>query len=50
LLCNEQGVDCSDIDNVPEDFAACCHPTIEAQRSIQERAWSSPIWYRPETS
>ncbi|MDH3623590.1 MAG: DUF3604 domain-containing protein [Myxococcales bacterium] len=48
LLCNELEVDCSDIDNVPEDFAACCHSTIEAQRSIQERAWSSPIWHTPE--
>jgi hypothetical protein len=47
LLCNELAVDCSDIDNVPEDFAACCHPTMESQRSIQERAWSSPIWYKP---
>ena len=47
VLCNELGVDCSDADNVPEDLAACCHPTIQAQRSIQERAWSSPIWYKP---
>ncbi len=47
LLCNELGVDCNDIENVPEDFANCCHSTIEAQRSIQERAWSSPIWYKP---
>jgi len=47
LLCNELGVDCNDTENVPEDFSACCHSTIEAQRSIQERAWSSPIWYKP---
>ncbi|NNE19479.1 MAG: DUF3604 domain-containing protein [Myxococcales bacterium] len=49
LLCNELGVDCADIANVPADFAECCSPSIEDQRVIKERAWSSPIWYRPET-
>ena len=49
ILCNELGVDCTDIDNVPADFIECCSPVIEDQRVIKERAWSSPIWYRPET-
>ena len=49
MLCNELGVDCTDIDNVPADFVECCSPVIEDQRVIKERAWSSPIWYRPET-
>ncbi len=49
MLCNELGVDCGDIDNVPEDFVECCSPIIEDQKVIKERAWSSPIWYRPET-
>ena len=49
MLCNELGVDCNDIDNVPADFIECCSPVIEDQRVIKERAWSSPIWYRPET-
>ena len=49
MLCNELGVDCGDIDNVPADFIECCSPVIEDQRVIKERAWSSPIWYRPET-
>ena len=49
LLCNELGVDCADIDNVPDDFIECCSPVIEDQKVIKERAWSSPIWYRPET-
>lgn len=49
ILCNELGVDCSNIDNVPADFVGCCSPVIEDQKVIKERAWSSPIWYRPET-
>ncbi len=49
ILCNELGVNCTDIDNVPADFIECCSPVIEDQRVIKERAWSSPIWYRPET-
>jgi hypothetical protein len=49
MLCNELGVDCTDIDNVPADFIECCSPVIEDQKVIKERAWSSPIWYRPET-
>jgi len=48
-LCNELGVDCRDIDNVPADFMECCSLAIEDQMVIKERAWSSPIWYRPET-
>ncbi|MGB5810428.1 MAG: DUF3604 domain-containing protein [Polyangiales bacterium] len=48
LLCNELEVNCADIENVPDDFIQCCSPVIEDQRVIQERAWSSPIWYRPE--
>ncbi len=49
-LCNELGVDCSDIDNVPADYIECCSAVIEDQKIIKERAWSSPIWYRPETN
>jgi hypothetical protein len=41
--CNAAGVDCSDPDSVPEGLAACCSETHRA--SIQERAWTSPIWF-----
>jgi len=44
-VCNELGLDCSR-DDVPADYAECCNP--EVPKTIQERAWSSPIWYRPE--
>jgi len=44
--CNALGVDCSDRDSAARElYGQCCgadHP-----RSIQERAWSSPIWYAP---
>jgi hypothetical protein len=45
-LCHAQGIDCSDPDAVPEGYSECCNP--EVAKTIQERAWSSPIWYRPE--
>jgi len=46
-LCNAQGVDC---DN-PGDWSECCRAANDPEavpKTIQERAWSSPIWYRPE--
>ncbi len=45
-LCNAQGFDCSDPNNVPTGYEECCNPAVA--KTIQERAWSSPIWYRPE--
>ncbi len=44
-LCNAQGVDCSDPNGVPTGFEACCDGSLPA--TIQERAWTSPIWYEP---
>jgi hypothetical protein len=44
FACNELGVDCSDSGSANRKlFRACC----KTDRSIQERAWSSPIWYAP---
>jgi hypothetical protein len=43
--CNAKGVDCSNPDTYPGDLAPCCDPAVA--KTIQERAWSSPIWYSP---
>jgi hypothetical protein len=44
-VCNEAKVDCNEPDSVPEGLTGCCSP--EHRPAIQERAWSSPIWYSP---
>ena len=44
-VCNANGVVCSDASTIPDEFAACCSP--EHRPILQERAWSSPIWYAP---
>ena len=41
-LCNSLAVDC----NNPGAFTRCC--TDEFPKTIQERAWTSPVFYRPE--
>jgi len=46
ILCNAEGIDCSDPGSVPSTHAECCNPDVP--KTIQERAWSTPIWYRPE--
>jgi uncharacterized protein DUF3604 len=43
--CNAHHVDCSDPASVPRELAACCDPNVP--KSVQERAWTSPIWYTP---
>jgi hypothetical protein len=44
-VCNRHRVDCTDPLTVPRELADCCDARIP--KTIQERAWTSPIWYRP---
>lgn len=43
--CNTGTFDCANPSSVPAEYAACCTAGLEA--TVQERAWSSPIWYVP---
>jgi hypothetical protein len=45
-LCNSLGVDCSNPGSVPSQYAECCSGLVD--KTIQERAWTSPIYYQPE--
>ncbi len=57
LVCKAAGVDPLSPDcatqaaSASDDFADCCRGTTNdptAEPLIQERAWTSPIWYKPE--
>jgi hypothetical protein len=44
-LCVAAGVDCSKPGSVGPGFAGCC--SASNRKAIQERAWTSPVWYAP---
>ncbi|MDX1496970.1 MAG: DUF3604 domain-containing protein, partial [Salinisphaeraceae bacterium] len=43
--CLAANVNCDEPESVPEPLADCCN--TDFPKTIQERAWTSPIWYRP---
>ena len=44
-LCVAAGVDCAAPDTIGKGYEGCC--AAEHRPIIQERAWTSPIWYTP---
>lgn len=46
--CNAAGVDCADPATVTQGFGACCDQSVPD--TVQERAWTSPIWYAPQST
>lgn len=47
-ICANAGVRCEDPSSVPQGMENCC--AASHKKVIQERAWSSPIWYSPASN
>jgi hypothetical protein len=45
-LCNQLNVDCNNPGSYPAIYNDCCSTIVP--KTIQERAWTSPIFYQPE--
>lgn len=45
-LCVAAGVDCTERASIARGYESCCDPGYP--RTIQERAWTSPIWFAAE--
>ncbi|MCA9509209.1 MAG: DUF3604 domain-containing protein [Myxococcota bacterium] len=43
--CVAGGVDCSRPETITRGFEPCC--AADHRKTVQERAWTSPIWYAP---
>lgn len=46
-MCAAAGVDCAQPDTISEGYEGCC--AAEHRPVVQERAWTSPVWYSPAT-
>jgi len=44
-VCNAAGVTCDGSQEPPEALSGCCDGKVPP--TIQERAWTSPVWYTP---
>ena len=47
-ICADNKVSCENPDALPKGLQGCCDESVP--RTVQERAWSSPIWYRAKNA